>query len=258
MNQPLFATYIQKHLNLHTRIHTYHEQQMLSIIVDINNPPIEHINIYDLSSNEANSFLLLPDLQPNVFMSGVFYNHQAMWYAELMADTRIPNNIRRNKQHTNALVNYVELNAFKLQNTPGTFNYFRPANSKNELTILDLTFTRRHATTIAQAWLSDRGLGRTTDQSMTTTSLALGPPSFIARRIFGLMDWEKFEQTLQQLELPASTWKNATSTLAGAVAHNNHLQRVINTAVPWSKPSSTSKRWWTPEINGMKQKLGGP
>lgn len=129
-------------------------------------------------------------------MTGDFNNHHGTWYAALAADTRIHNNIRNNKQHANVLVNYVEHHALILQNTHGIFTYFPPVVGKKEPTTIDLTFTRGHATTIAQAWSCDRGTGGTLDHAVTTTSLACGPPPFIAHCIFGLTNWNKFEEVL--------------------------------------------------------------
>lgn len=51
------------------------------------------------------------------------------------------------------------------------------------------------------------------------------------------------------------SWEDETSTLHSAKALDDGLQEAIEKAVPWSKPSSRSNRWWTLEITQLKAKL---
>lgn len=179
--------------------------------------------------------------------------HHNLWYAESAAETRIYNNIRNNKKHANALVEYREHHGFTLSNVPGTFTHF-PRSTKKP-TIIDLTFTNGHITTITTGWSCDPGSGGSSDHATTIVALNVGKLQFTPHRLHRLTDWQKFEAKINELELPANFGENADAALAAAEALNEQIRLAIDTAVPWSKPSSRAKKWWTPEITELKKRL---
>lgn len=59
---------------------------------------------------------------------------------------------------------------------------------------------------------------------------------------------------MSAIDIPPGARADTGSTLAQAATLDAQLQKAINEAVPWSKPCSRSKRWWTKDITQLKKR----
>lgn len=146
-DSPRCATYVKKDLNLNPRTLASANQSILSIFVDIADTIIELINVYAPSGIAANQFLEDHRRFDNSGISGDLNYHHNLWYSELAAETRIYDLIRKTKTQAKELVEYPQQHIFTLQNTPRVFTHF-PQGEKYDRTIIDLTWTRGHCSTI--------------------------------------------------------------------------------------------------------------
>lgn len=168
-------------------------------------------------------------------------------------DPRTHKNIAGKKQQSTLLVDYVQVRRFSLQNTPRTFTH-HSSNGQGS-SILDLMFTKGHATTIVHGWSCDTHSGGKLDRAVTKTLLLVGGALFTPRCLHRLTDWAAFEKTICKLRITDTSWVDATSTLVMAKVLNDRIQEEISATVPWSKPSIQSKQWWTSEISELKNRL---
>lgn len=146
-DSPRCATYVRKDPNLNPKTLASANQSILSILVDIADTIIELINVYAPSGIAANQLLKDHRRYDNSVTSGDLNYHHNLWYLELAAETRIYDLIRKTKTQANELVEYPQQHIFTLQNTPGFFTHF-PQGEKYDPTIIDLTWTRGHCSTI--------------------------------------------------------------------------------------------------------------
>ncbi|KAL0630421.1 hypothetical protein Q9L58_010732, partial [Maublancomyces gigas] len=101
-------------------------------------------------------------------------------------------------------------------------------------------------------WSSKPGNRGTSDHAPVTLALQIKNHTFTPGRLNRATNWAIFEKTLQALRLPEDAWPSPEGTLQAAAAIDNQFQLAIDAAVLWSKPSTKSRRWWSPEIKKLK------
>lgn len=149
--------------------------------------PLEVININAASKKETKSFVSNYTPAANSIMTGDFNTHHSIWYGDKSDNKAL---IRNSSNLAEFLVDWVGRFGFTLQNMPRVFSHF-PSNG-NSSSIIDLTFTRGHATTITSGLSCEAGLGGDSDHAPTTTALRIKPPTFIPRHLHHKTDWAAF------------------------------------------------------------------
>lgn len=83
----------------------------------------------------------------------------------------------------------------------------------------------------------------------------INKPTFTSRLLYRLTNWEIFENYIKGILLPLERWENAATTLKATTSLTTRMNEEIRILVPWSKPSTKSKRWWALELTDLKTQL---
>lgn len=137
--------------------------------------------------------------------------------------------------------------------TPGTFTHL-PISTPSPSNI-DLSDTRGVALSQGSGWEVDNGGGGDSDHSVVIITLNILPPPFRPTPQHHLNNWPEFVRTLNAYDNNTRNWENANTTAAAAECLTTLLQTAADLHVPWAKPRTHSKRWWTPALTGLKNRL---
>lgn len=125
-----------------------------------------------------------------------------MWYGNETTNRHavIANNCREALK----LMTHIQHLNLTLHNILRAFTNF-PRASKYGDTIPDLTFTRRHTTSITGNSSSDPDMSGDSDHLLISLTLDIKNPTVTPTRVNRLTDWEKFDQVIQDIQTSEGT-----------------------------------------------------
>lgn len=108
---------------------------------------------------------------------------------------------------------------------------------------------------MCEGWSCDAGSRGASDDAMTVLSLNILPPHFTPKRVQNKTNWDVFEDHIRCLLTPSDAWSTSESTLQMTDILNSQIQAAIEGAVPCTRPSKLSRRWWTQALSQQKEEL---
>jgi hypothetical protein len=205
----------------------------LGITIKTSQHPLTIYNFYSPGTSAAVVSLLPSFLpKPHSLICGDFNSHHGLWYGNKA--TEYSKKLSEHTRDAEIIIDHAITHSWTLHNTPGEFTFFH-CDTKLRPTIIDLTFSRGHATNLITDW--KLGDSFNSDHLSQHITLSLIAPPEVPYRAWSKTDWTIFEDTLKDAGLDFSSLSSPGEVERAATAYHHSL----NTAIDKSTPLLTTK-----------------
>jgi hypothetical protein len=248
--RPLCATYVRRLPGLQTDITFTHANSFLGTRISLpTSPPFTIYNFYSPGTPHAIANLL-PSFHPHLpaIIMGDFNAHHEWWGS---TTTINDDQIRRQRDQSQTIANWMEDHHFFLHNKPGHPTHF-PRNGMRP-SVIDLCFSAGCIT--GKILMHEINPDSTSDHAICTIHLNLTIPSKAPKRAWHRADWTLFWQTILDTALDLSNITSADQALQATETINTIINNATNAAIPWVTPRPKQAPWWHPDLSKKNKQL---